>query len=444
MTLFDLARIRAGSGGLLRRSLTVVMLGLPCAGQAQGLDELLGLPADDERPAVFGYGEFALARTLASPEHWSKIRGRLEVGTSGSLDGVGRWKLSARGDVDAAHQIEGDVYPSRVRDDQRTDFAIREAYIDSSSGDWEYRLGRQQIVWGEMVGSFFADVVSARDLREFFLPELETMRIPQWAARAEYFGTGYHAELVWIPVATVDDIGEPGGEFYPFALPDGATIQPEAKPSARPANMNWGARMSALNDGWDTSLFYYRSVDINATLYPLGGLDFEPRHDRIRQIGVTVGKDVSDTLVFKTEVVHTHGRRFLSVEDDPLSPFATQSSGTLDYAFGLDYSQSDTRINIQLSARTILDHDDRMGGERNEPVFGILANHKLSDRLEMELQYVAGLNRWEYMLRPKVVWRPELNWRIQVGGDVFEGPADGIFGRFDDRDRLTAEVRRDF
>jgi hypothetical protein len=57
----------------------------------------------------------------------------------------------------------------------------------STGGNWEFRLGRQHVVWGELVGAFVADVVSARDMREFILPEpeLQMLRIPQWAARAE-------------------------------------------------------------------------------------------------------------------------------------------------------------------------------------------------------------------------------------------------------------------
>ena len=58
------------------------------------------------------------------------------------------------------------------------------------------------------------DVVSARDLRTFYLPEFEQLRIPQWAARAEYYFGDTHAELVWIPVPSYDRIGKPGAEFY--------------------------------------------------------------------------------------------------------------------------------------------------------------------------------------------------------------------------------------
>ncbi len=96
---------------------------------------------------------------------------------------------------------------------------LRENYLDFGSGDWDYRIGRQQIVWGEMVGLFLADVVSAKDLREFILPDFDQIRIPQWAGRAEYFKGDFHAEAIWIPVPSYDDIGKPGAEFFPGAPP---------------------------------------------------------------------------------------------------------------------------------------------------------------------------------------------------------------------------------
>src|SRR5690606_33398679 len=111
------------------------------------------------------------------------------------------------------------------------------------------RLGKQNIVWGEMVGLFFADVVSAKDMREFVLPEFEQIRIPQWAVRAEWFGDDAHAEFVWLPAPATDRIGEPGAEFYPHppAIPGlGYDIEGEERPSRRFSNGGFGARGSML------------------------------------------------------------------------------------------------------------------------------------------------------------------------------------------------------
>jgi len=48
------------------------------------------------------------------------------------------------------------------------------------------------------------------------------------------------------------------------------------------------------------------------------------------------------------------------------------------------------------------------------------------------------------MVRPKVVWQMDANWRGTAGLDVFGGAEDGVFGRFDQSDRAYVEVRRAF
>src|SRR5207302_7821586 len=121
---------------------------------------------------------------------------RAELGAQGAFNEQVKWKLSGRVDYDAVYDLTN-FYPPDVRKDQRLNFYARENYLDLGAGNWDFRLGRQHIVWGEVVGLFFADVVSAKDQREFILPEFEILRIPQWAARAEYSRNDFHAELVW-------------------------------------------------------------------------------------------------------------------------------------------------------------------------------------------------------------------------------------------------------
>lgn len=128
-----------------------VLIGGVFAGVAQAaddVDDLLDIGAPVGGGSSGGYGELGMAWTYADPEHWSKLRGRVEFGGSGSLSPSVKWKLSARVDRDAAPDI-GDFYPEPVRRDQRSDFRIRDAYLDVSSGDWDFRLGRQHVVWGK-------------------------------------------------------------------------------------------------------------------------------------------------------------------------------------------------------------------------------------------------------------------------------------------------------
>ena len=158
-------------------------------------------------------------------------------------------------------------YLPAVEKDQRTSAFWRETYVDFSAAGLDFRLGAQNIVWGEVVGIFVADVVSARDQREFLLPSFDIIRKPQWAARAEYFKGDSHVEVIWIPFQTFDDIGKPGADFYPVRLPSptsetvaSAFLDPTT-PAKTLANSAYGIRANTLVSGWDLAAFYYRSYD---------------------------------------------------------------------------------------------------------------------------------------------------------------------------------------
>lgn len=436
------------------RLLKGMLLAAACAGSPVvmaaddlDLDALLdvGTPKESEGSGIRlgGYAEFGGAYTLPDEGHWSKLRARMELAASGNLGNGLRWKVSGRVDADGAPDLERNHYSGAVRRDQRTDATLREAYLDVPVGDWEFRLGRQQIIWGEMVGFFFADVVSARDMREFLLPEFESIRIPQWAARAEYFGGETHFELLWVPVASYDKIGKPGTDFYPYPFVPSGTHVTEKTPAHDARNGNWGLRASRLIDGWDLSAFYYDSLNVEPTLYRTSVTPtYELRHDRIHQTGGTFSKDMGQ-FVLKGEAVYTRGRRFNTL--DPAATYGLKSSPTLDYAVGVDVPfGSEWRVNAQYFARVHFDHAQGMLAEREEPGVTLQVVRTIGSDFEVEFLAASSLIRSDYMLRPKLTWKFAPEWRALVGVDYFEGRSTALFGRFDDSDRVYFEVRRWF
>lgn len=457
----------ARSFGLLKpvaSAVLAILLGLSSVAEAEdkipsGRDALFG---DDEpvatdtkaggekaqMPGIKGYLQFELARTTAAPDHWSKMRTRADLSTQGSLGEGLKWKLGARLDYDAVYDVT-DFYTGEVARNQRWNAMLRENYLDYSAGDWDFRFGRQHVVWGEMVGLFFADVVSARDMREFILPEFDAMRIPQWAARAEYFKDDFHAELLWVPVASYDQIGKPGAEFYPFQpVPPGVTsiYRQERRPERNWDHMNYGLRLSTLNNGWDVSGFYYRSMDNAPTFYrefvAPATFVFQARHDRINQLGGTIAKDFG-SVVFKSEAVYTQGRRFTVLRLTEVDGVVPQN--TLDWAAGLDFSlPADTRFNVQFYQRVFFDHDPDIIPDKRENGYTLYLNKKLTDRLEAQALFISSFNRSDWLFRPKLSWNFEKNWRLLLGADVFKGPPLGVFGQYDNKDRVYSEVRYSF
>jgi hypothetical protein len=300
-----------------------------------------------------------------------------------------------------------------------------------------------------MVGLFFADVVSAKDMRQLVLPDFDMIRIPQWAARAEYFSGDFHAEAVWIPYMTYDDIGKPGAEFYPFTPPALPGLQTVIAKEEKPHGLDdsaYGVRFSWLQGGWDVAGFYYTANDPSVSFSrqtTAATITYQPIHDRIHQLGATLGKDLGP-MVLKAEAVYTRDRLFYTAA--PLDADGLVRQDFLDYIVGLEWSfPQETRFNVQFFQRWFPDHDaDIMPDEVESGVSLLLSTQALHPKLEPEVLLVRSLERNDWSGQFKLSWRLDGNWRLAAGADIFEGPADGLFGMFDDKDRVYTELRYTF
>lgn len=83
-------------------------------------------------------------------------------------------------------------------------YPFRELYVDATAGDWWFRVGKQQIVWGKTDFFRLQDVVNPVDFgQHFFFDSFEDIRIPQWIASAQWkFGnvgptTDNAIQFVW-------------------------------------------------------------------------------------------------------------------------------------------------------------------------------------------------------------------------------------------------------
>jgi hypothetical protein len=420
------------------------------------------IPEEEPTPVVFedmeegvrihGFLQNEGAYTISDPDHGSKFKTRLELGLEGSFNENVKYKISGRADYDAIFALN-DFYPENVRDDQEFEAMFRETYLDISAGDLDFRLGRQHIIWGEVIGLFFADVVSAKDLREFVLLDFDLIRIPQWAARVEYFKDDFHAEFIFIPYMTYDEIGVPGSEFYPFPPPPppefGAVILDERQPDNSIDNAAYGARLSILKGGWDVSGFYYGSVDASPFFSRQIANDpeplfiYQPDHDRIQQMGITASKDFGP-FIFKGEGIYTMDRWF---NVDLLSdPDGIVQKDMVDYVLGLERPlPKDSRINIQFFQRWFPSHDQSMFFNEFETGVSFYVSTKaFHENVEPEGLVIYSLTRNDSMIRLKLNWYLQENWRLTGGADFLSGDPLGLFGRFDHSDRIYYELRYSF
>ncbi|MDQ8021861.1 MAG: DUF1302 family protein [Moraxellaceae bacterium] len=442
--------------------MSCVLLFAGAAG-AQSMDDLFGddlpkKPAAAAEPAPAAGGirysgslEAKAAYMLPTPEHWSNLRLRGVMNAQGEHGGV-KWKLGARADGDAAYAgMNEDIYPAQVRKDQKLGFELRENYADFEFGDLGLRVGKQHIVWGEMVGLFIADVVSPTDRRDYLGLDLEPVRRTQWAARLEHFAGDWHNELVLVPVQTYDKIGKPGADFYPYPTtptPGYAyVINDELRPERTASNMGGGLRTGFLKNGWDMAAFAYVSRDIAPTFErrivtaPTPATVYTPVHDRIRQFGGTVSKDV-DGVVLKAEGVYTNGRRFSVNRLDDSDGLI--SSDAFDYALGADFTlPRDWNLYLQFTQRVLTNHDASMNTDKMESGGSVLLKRGWGS-WESSLLWASSFNRNEGWVNAVLSYRVRPNSRIRVGADWFYGPQVGFFGRYDRNDRVWTEFQQSF
>lgn len=396
-----------------------------------------------------GYLKNETAYRLAGPEQLSKVRNIFYLASTGEITGDISYKASGRLVYDAVFDLT-DNYPRSVEDGQEFEATMRENYIDISKGEWDFRLGKQQIVWGEAVGLFFADVVNARDLREFVLPDFEYIRIPEWAVDIERATGDFHLELVWVVFPEFNKLGGSGSEFpQPVPVPSGvaAASRGTSEPSAGVGNGEFGARGSYLVEGWDFSVFHlyawdkfpanFREVTTPA-LYT-----FSPAHRRLNVTGLTFAKEAGGAVV-KGEFVYNRGKHFSVLDESDADGVVKKDY--LDYLLGVDYTFYDKiDFNFQFMQRVIFGYD---GGIFREDRVRSSASVWLKtgffgNAVEPELLVISGLRELDMMIRPKLNFKFKRRWQARVGLDIFEGVHDGIFGQYDDRDRVYAELRYD-
>jgi hypothetical protein len=121
----------------------------------------------------------------------------------------------------------------RATDDKDLNAEMSELYADVSLGNLWMRLGKQQIVWGEMISSRILDIINPLDLSwhfQFEPEEFENIRVPQWALRARY-NVPQILPLRWLKDVYLEGFVNPG-DVSPQVFPAPGSPY-NVKPSVR-------------------------------------------------------------------------------------------------------------------------------------------------------------------------------------------------------------------
>jgi len=385
------------------------------------------------------------AYRLDTPRVFTKIKQQGLLTETGSLTDALSFKATQRMWYDAIYDVSDHFPKTAERGGQEFDAELRETYLDYSQGNFDVRVGKQQIVWGDAVGLFFADVVNAKDLREYVLPDFDLIRIPQWGVDLEFTQDPVHAEFVWLPVLQFNRLGTSGSEFeFPYPVPPGVaftTTDPSKPPSAFD-NSEIGGRLSYLIDGWDVSGFYFHTWDKFPVPYrriASGVYHFDPAYQRADLWGMSFSKDLQ-AVVLKGELVYNPRQSLVTF--DSTDPDGIVEKNALDYLVGVDHTFFDRlETNVQLMERWIPNHRDQMQDDPLTTHVSFWAKTNFLDgKLQPECLLITSVAETDLLLRPKVTYNVTDSLGFAFGADMFQGHDSGLFGRFDGKSRVYTEV----
>ncbi len=92
---------------------------------------------------------------------------------------------------------------------------IREFYFDTEAAGWDFRLGKQQVVWGTADGIKLLDIINPTDFRELNQNASEDSRIPVWMINAEKdLDDGANIQIIFSEAKAnfISGLGEDGAE----------------------------------------------------------------------------------------------------------------------------------------------------------------------------------------------------------------------------------------
>src|SRR3990170_3426886 len=163
----------------------------------------------DDKLYISGYVQNQSSyRVGGDSDQWVSSENRLQVEMEAKLHPNVKLFGVFRGIYDAIYDLrsDSDQWKSDYagsRDNLSTEYKMRELFMDATLGSWNFRVGKQQVVWGETDGLRLMDIINPLDMRrQFVTRNWEDIRIPLTMVKATYrINPRYNSylELLWNP-----------------------------------------------------------------------------------------------------------------------------------------------------------------------------------------------------------------------------------------------------
>ena len=372
----------------------------------------------------------------------------------GDLKAIGRIRLDTVDDLNQSSTA--DTFSAVAKPFATKDWGsveLRELYWETFVDNSFWRIGKQQVVWGEADGLKLLDVINPQNFREFVLDDFDDSRIPLWMFNAEFTVTENGVlQVLWIPDTSVHNLA-PSGSPYAFSrssiVPKTASdiaiqLRPAQAPRSPIKDSDIGLRYTDFVNGWDVSLNYlYHYVDepiVSASAHTNSETPhilMTQNYERSHLLGGTASSAIGDWTI-RAEIAFETNRYHRTKQSLPGVVQANQWSSVI----GLDYQGwSDQFISVQwFQARinaTQTDLIELIEHSQEDSVTFLWESNFINDTLKAKWLQIHSIDHGDGVFRPKVSYNLQSNLDFYLSADVFYGNKDTRFGQFDQGDRVS-------
>lgn len=311
--------------------------------------------------------------------------------------------------------------------------------IDEATLSWRQRstrltLGKQALAWGVLDGLQVTDRFDAVRRREAVFIDQRPDRISRWGARAEFEAAGLRWDIAGLIDGTADQLAQPGDSYSVGAprlragLPPVAPLPDLAVETSSAPTI--GVRVARSFGSSDASLLVIHGPDTEPVFRPT-------------PTGVQLDYDTR-TLIGATWQA-TAGARVWRVEgafiaDQPVNlegpTLPTDDRQRWLAGVAVDW---DLRDGVFLNAQIGADHVEGDGLVRpNTDVIATLKAQKrlANDAWTLSAELLGSLSDGDGTFRPAAAWQFSDTLALQAGLDLVWGDQGGLFGQFENTDRL--------
>jgi hypothetical protein len=327
---------------------------------------------------------------------------------------------------------------------------LRELYWETFGDNSFWRIGKQQVVWGEADGLKLLDVINPQNFREFVLDDFEDSRIPLWMLNAEFTLTENGVlQVLWIPDTTVHNLA-PSDSPYAFSsssiVPQATSdlavqLSPALAPRSPIKDSDIGLRYTDFVGGWDVSLNYlYHYVDepiVSAstqTNSEIPHIQLTQNYERSHLLGGTASSALGDWTI-RAEIAFETNRYHRTKQSLSGIVQANQWSSVI----GLDYQGwNDQFISVQwFQSRINAAQAELIEHSQEDSLTFLWESNFLNDTLTAKWLQIHSIDHGDGVFRSKVSYNLQSNLDIYVSSDVFYGNKENRFGQFDQGDRVS-------